>query len=76
MFDTCLCGHMSNQRGPPVLETALPGVFAADDVTSGLVKGVASAVGEGAMAIRLVHKHRESALIDSRVNTASRSGPT
>ncbi|MET8452992.1 hypothetical protein [Streptomyces sp. NPDC005209] len=49
---------------------------AAGDVRSGSVKRVASALGEDAMAIRLVHEHRESAVIDSRVNIASRSGPT
>lgn len=40
-----------------LLETSLPGVFAAGDVRSGSVKRVASAVGEGAMAVRLVHEH-------------------
>ena len=40
---------------PYLLETSLPGVFAAGDVRSGSIKRVASAVGEGAMAIRLVH---------------------
>ena len=38
-----------------LLETSLPGVFAAGDVRSGSIKCVASAVGEGAMAVRLVH---------------------
>ena len=38
------------------LETSLPGLFAAGDVRSGSTKRVASAVGEGAMAIRLVHE--------------------
>jgi thioredoxin reductase (NADPH) len=38
------------------LETSRPGVFAAGDVRSGSVKRVASAVGEGAMAVRLVHE--------------------
>ena len=42
---------------PGLLETNVPGVFAADAVRSGSVKRVASAVGEGAMAIRLVHEH-------------------
>ncbi|MCX4632457.1 cyclic nucleotide-binding domain-containing thioredoxin-disulfide reductase [Streptomyces sp. NBC_01443] len=46
-------------RDPLLLETTLPGVFAAGDVRSGSVKRVASATGEGAMAIRLVHEHRE-----------------
>ncbi|MCO5995709.1 FAD-dependent oxidoreductase [Actinoallomurus rhizosphaericola] len=38
------------------LETSLPGVFAVGDVRSGSIKRVASAVGEGAMAVRLVHE--------------------
>ena len=42
---------------PELLETNVPGVFAAGDVGSGSVKRVASAIGEGAMAIRLVHEH-------------------
>ncbi|WP_433257304.1 FAD-dependent oxidoreductase [Streptosporangium sp. CA-135522] len=39
------------------LETSLPGVFAVGDVRSQSIKRVASAVGEGSMAIRLVHEH-------------------
>ncbi|GAA3072420.1 FAD-dependent oxidoreductase [Streptosporangium carneum] len=39
------------------LETSLPGVFAVGDVRSQSVKRVASAVGEGAMAVRLVYEH-------------------
>jgi thioredoxin reductase (NADPH) len=39
------------------LETNLPGVLAVGDVRSGSIKRVASAVGEGAMAVRLVHDH-------------------
>jgi thioredoxin reductase (NADPH) len=39
------------------LESSLPGVFAAGDVRRGSVKRVASAVGEGSIAIRLVHDH-------------------
>lgn len=45
-------------RGPLLLETTLPGVFAAGDVRSGSVKRVTSAAGEGATAVRLVHEHR------------------
>src|ERR1700730_10565864 len=41
-------------RPPFALETARPGIFAAGDVRSGSVKRVASAVGEGSMAVRLV----------------------
>ena len=40
-----------------VLETSTPGVLAVGDVRSGSIKRVASAVGEGSMAVRLVHEH-------------------
>jgi thioredoxin reductase (NADPH) len=43
-------------RQPYLLETSLPGVFAVGDVRSGSVKRVASAVGEGSIAISFVHK--------------------
>jgi thioredoxin reductase (NADPH) len=43
-------------RPPYMLETSLPGVFAVGDVRSGNVKRVASAVGEGSIAIHLVHR--------------------
>ncbi|HXN73581.1 MAG TPA: FAD-dependent oxidoreductase [Candidatus Acidoferrales bacterium] len=42
-------------RSPQMLETSLPGVFAVGDVRSGNVKRVASAVGEGAIAVHMVH---------------------
>jgi len=42
---------------PPLfLETSQPGIFAVGDVRSGSIKRVASAVGEGSMAVRLVHQ--------------------
>jgi thioredoxin reductase (NADPH) len=44
-------------RAPFLLETSLPGVFAAGDVRSGSVKRVASAVGEGSMSVSFVHAH-------------------
>jgi thioredoxin reductase (NADPH) len=44
-------------REPFLLETSLPGVFAAGDVRSGSIKRCASAVGEGAMAVKLVHQY-------------------
>ena len=50
-------------REPYPLETSLPGVFAAGDVRSGSIKRVASAVGEGSMAVRLVHQY----LVDTDV---------
>jgi thioredoxin reductase (NADPH) len=44
------------ERSPFVLETSMPGVFAAGDARHGSVKRVASAVGEGSMAIQLLHR--------------------
>jgi thioredoxin reductase (NADPH) len=44
-------------RQPLLLETSLPGVFAAGDIRHGSVKRVASAVGEGAIAIQLIHTY-------------------
>ncbi|MCW2602540.1 MAG: putative thioredoxin reductase [Pseudonocardiales bacterium] len=44
-------------RDPYHLETSVPGVFVAGDVRSSSVKRVASAVGEGAMAVALVHRY-------------------
>jgi len=44
-------------RDPYLLETSLPGVFAAGDVRSGSVKRVAAAVGEGSMAVRFIGEH-------------------
>jgi thioredoxin reductase (NADPH) len=43
-------------RQPLMLETSLPCVFAVGDVRAGNVKRVASAVGEGAIAVHLVHR--------------------
>ncbi|MFG1784049.1 FAD-dependent oxidoreductase [Rhodococcus oryzae] len=45
------------ERMPQHLETSVPGVFAAGDVRSDSAKRVASAVGEGAMAVMLVHRY-------------------
>ena len=50
------------KRAPFLLETSLPGVFAAGDVRSGSVKRCASAVGEGAIAVSFVHQHIGAAL--------------
>jgi thioredoxin reductase (NADPH) len=46
-------------RPPYHLETSVPGVFVAGDVRADSVKRVASAVGEGAMAVTLVHRYLE-----------------
>lgn len=45
------------EREPYLLETCVPGVFAAGDVRSGAMNRIASAVGEGAMAIKFVHEY-------------------
>ncbi len=45
------------EREPLLLETSIPGVFAAGDVRSGSMARVASSVGEGAMAIKFVHSY-------------------
>ncbi|MFJ9031591.1 FAD-dependent oxidoreductase [Streptomyces sp. NPDC102274] len=47
-------------RDPYHLESSVPGVFAAGDVRAASLKRVASAVGDGAMAISLVHRYLES----------------
>jgi thioredoxin reductase (NADPH) len=44
-------------REPFLLESSLPGVFVVGDVRSGSVKRVASAVGEGSIAVQFVHQH-------------------
>jgi thioredoxin reductase (NADPH) len=43
-------------RPPYLLETSLPGVFAVGDVRGGSIKRVASAVGEGSIAISFIHQ--------------------
>ena len=45
------------ERSPMLLETNVPGVFAAGDVRSRSVKRVAAAVGEGATTVRLIHAY-------------------
>jgi thioredoxin reductase (NADPH) len=51
-----VAAHWPLTRAPFVLETSLPGVFAVGDVRSSSLKRVASAVGEGASAVALVHQ--------------------
>jgi thioredoxin reductase (NADPH) len=50
-------GSDAGRAGALFLETTLPGVLAAGDVRHGAIMRVASAVGEGAMAVKLVHAH-------------------
>ena len=49
--------HWPLARPPFALETSVPGVFAAGDVRLDSMKRVASAVGEGAMSVYLVHRY-------------------
>ncbi|MGA7838736.1 MAG: FAD-dependent oxidoreductase [Ignavibacteriaceae bacterium] len=49
--------HWKIERDPYLLETCIPGIFSAGDVRAGAMNRVASAVGEGAMAIKLVHEY-------------------
>ncbi len=54
--DVVKAGRWSQERDPYLLESSAPGVFACGDVRLSPVKRVASAVGEGSMAIAFVHK--------------------
>ena len=45
------------RREPLLLETSVPGIFAAGDIRAGAMNRVASAVGEGSMAVRLTHEY-------------------
>ena len=47
-------------RDPFILETNVPGIFAAGDVRHGAIRRVASAVGQGAVAVELIHKYLET----------------
>jgi thioredoxin reductase (NADPH) len=55
--DVAQSPHWTTRRQPFLLETSQPGVLAAGDVRAGSVKRVASAVGEGAMAVQFVHAY-------------------
>jgi thioredoxin reductase (NADPH) len=57
-----------HDRQPLLLETSMPGVFAAGDVRQASIKRVASAVGEGATVVRLVHEHLRD---DDRLRAAN-----
>ena len=54
--DDLTAAHWPRARPPHLLETSLPGVFAVGDVRGGNIKRVASAVGEGSIAISFVHQ--------------------
>ncbi len=48
------------RRDPFLMETSVPGISAAGDVRHGVIRRVASAVGQGAVAVSLVHKYLET----------------
>ncbi len=52
--------HWKYKRDPFPLESSVPGIFAAGDVCQGVVRRVASAVGQGAIAISQVHRYLET----------------
>ena len=54
--DDLAAAHWPLARAPHLLETSLPGVFAVGDVRGGSLKRVASAVGEGSIAVAFVHQ--------------------
>jgi thioredoxin reductase (NADPH) len=62
----------SLERAPMFLETSVPGVFAVGDTRAGSIKRVASAVGEGSMAVHLVHRY----LAECPMASASRQNST
>jgi thioredoxin reductase (NADPH) len=55
-MDLQVAERWSLRRQPFLLETSCPGIFAAGDVRLGSTRRVASAVGEGAMAVQFVHE--------------------
>jgi thioredoxin reductase (NADPH) len=59
--DLVKSGRWSQSRDPYLLETSVPGIFASGDVRLSMVKRVASAVGEGSMAIAFVHQYLQHA---------------
>jgi thioredoxin reductase (NADPH) len=64
--DVLKIGSWSQSRDPYLLETSVPGVFACGDVRLSPVKRVASAVGEGSMAIAFVHQYLQRDAAPSR----------
>jgi thioredoxin reductase (NADPH) len=65
-------GRLLSPTGSPLpLETSVPGVFAAGDVRARSIKRVASAVGDGATVIRLVHDSLAATFVDDDVRRSS-----
>ena len=59
------------ERAPGLLETSIPGVFAAGDIRHGSVKRVTTAMGEGATVIQLIHHHLEESQDQDKPRTTS-----
>ena len=57
LLDDAHGGEQRHSWRPLLLETSVPGVFAAGDVRYRSIKRIASAAGEGAMAVALIHEH-------------------
>lgn len=55
--DGKIAPEWKENREPYLLESSVPGVFVAGDVRHGSVKRVASAVGEGSIAVQFVHQY-------------------
>jgi thioredoxin reductase (NADPH) len=70
--DVTTAGRWELERDPYLLETSVPGIFACGDVRSGPVKRVASAVGEGSMAIAFVHQYLKQT--DARLDATAAGG--
>lgn len=58
--DALQAGQWNVDREPFALETSAPGIFAVGDIRSGSVKRVAASVGEGGIAIALVHRYLQA----------------
>ena len=72
--DVRAAGGWSLERDPYLLETSVPGVFACGDVRFSPVKRVATAVGEGSMAIAFVHQYLKDIESGSSGGVATRAG--
>jgi thioredoxin reductase (NADPH) len=70
--EVAAAGGWDLDRDPYLLETSVPGIFACGDVRSGPVKRVASAVGEGSMAIAFVHQYLREAASESSTAAGTR----
>ena len=66
--DATKAGQWNADREPFALETSVPGIFAVGDIRSGSVKRVAASVGEGGVAIALVHRYLQLATMRARAD--------